>query len=68
MASTVFMKQDVEINYSRPGLTVKQTFPNVKEDVDSEKMVALGQLFIELLPSEVEMTGVIGVKRMRYEA
>ncbi|WP_314061564.1 hypothetical protein [uncultured Vagococcus sp.] len=67
MAVTSFVKQDVEVGYETPGRSTKQSFPNVKETVDPDKMVALGQLFVEMLPEGIEVSEVVTVKRMRHQ-
>ncbi len=67
MATTAFVRHDVEIGYEAPGSSTKQTFPNLKETIDSDKMIALGQLFGEMLPDGIELSEVVTVKRLRHQ-
>lgn len=68
MAVTAFVKHDVEVGYETPGRSTKQSFPNLKETVDSDQMVALGQLFVEMLPEGIELSEVVTVKRLRHQS
>lgn len=67
MAITAFVKHDVEIGFETPGRTTKQMFPNLKETIEADKMVALGQLFVEMLPEGIELSDVVTVKRVRHQ-
>lgn len=69
MAESVFLQHGAEIGYTAEGKKSKQSLPNLKETVQSDKMVALGQLFVELIPeNDVKVEEVISVKRMRYQS
>lgn len=69
MAKDVFLKHDVEISYTNAsiGKSNKQVLPNLKEAATSEKMVELGQLFVELLPEGIEVGEIVTVKRTRHQ-
>lgn len=67
MTQTAFLKHSVEVSFTQIGKTSKQMIPNLKETVESEKMVELGRMFAKILPELVELEDVVTVKRTRHQ-
>ncbi|MBP1042834.1 hypothetical protein I6N95_17595 [Vagococcus sp. BWB3-3] len=69
MAESVFLQHGVEIGYTSGGQKSKQAIPNLKETITSDKMVALGQLFVQMIPKDVvKVDEVVTVKRTRHQS
>ncbi|WP_314068304.1 hypothetical protein [uncultured Vagococcus sp.] len=68
MAEAVFLQHSAEIGYTTEGQKSKQTLPNLKETVQSDKLVALGQLFVDLIPKDqIKVDEIVTVKRTRHQ-
>ncbi|MBP1040096.1 hypothetical protein I6N95_03620 [Vagococcus sp. BWB3-3] len=68
MAQTAFLSHAAEIGYTSIGKKSKQQLPNLKETVESDTMVALGNLFVKLIPKDdVKLEEVVTVKRTRHQ-
>lgn len=68
MAKEIFQQHKVEVVFMQEGKTVKQTVANLRETVDSDKMVTLGAMFEELSPVGVSLQSVVTVKRVAHVA
>lgn len=68
MAREIFQQHKVELAFIQGGKTVRQTVPNLRENVASDKLVALGGLFQELSPAGVSLQSVVTIKRVEHVA
>lgn len=67
MATTAFLKHTVEVGYTTAGKTSKQTIPHLKETIASDKLTALGQLMVDLVPEEVSVEDLVTIKHLRHQ-
>lgn len=69
MGQAVFQDQKVELTF-QDGLSKasRQTLANLKEEVTTDQVLQLSQLFGELAPVGMELTDTMTVKRMKHMA